>query len=70
MDLSMTEVKPILVTAAFAMGVTLLLWAALEVLRETQRIETTVTKADVAARQVWDMLREATDITRAAAEDK
>lgn len=65
-----TETRTVLLTAAFAAGAVLFVCAALELLRETQRVEVAVTKADLAASQVWDVLREAREITGRAAGER
>lgn len=63
------DTRALLISAALVGAAMLFIYCALELLRETEHIQASVTKADLAASEVWKVLREASDITRRAAEE-
>ena len=67
MDVKVNETRAVLLLAAAAVGVYLLMCAAVEAARTEARAEQAVIRADVAAWEVSRLLQEARDITQAAA---
>jgi hypothetical protein len=65
--ISTSEARTLLFTAAFCAAAFMIALATIELLRETHRVEVVVAKADLAAAEVWQVLREAGEITRQAA---
>ena len=63
-----TDLRAALITAALFAAVGLMVLAILEMDSATDRIEESVAKADLAAGQAWQVIAEAREITRRAAE--
>jgi hypothetical protein len=63
------EFRTLMLTTAAVAALVMLTMAILQMERQTRRIEVIVTKADLAASQVWDVIEEARRITQQAAED-
>ena len=67
MDVKISETRAVLLLAAAAVGIYLLMCAAVEAARAEQRAEQATVRADIAAWQVSQLLQEARDITAQAA---